>query len=73
MVNSCGWPQIILNLFLVAAQYNFFIVIVVLCFSTPKFSYVTENGVIATISVVREFSWEGATHKLISTTGFQFQ
>ena len=45
MIKSCGWPhQLILNLFLVAAQYNFFIVIFVLCFSTAKFSYVTQNS-----------------------------
>ena len=51
MVKSGGWPhQLILNLFLVAVQYNFFIVIVILCFSTPKFSYV------AAIGVVRKFS-----------------
>ena len=62
MVKSCGRPhQFILNLFLVAAQYNFFIVIVVLCFSTPKFSYVTQNGVVATIGVVRKFSWGGGS------------
>ena len=61
MVKSCGWPhQLILNLFLVAAQYNFFIVIVVLCFSTPKFSYVTQNGVVATIGVARKFPRGGS-------------
>ena len=41
---------------LIFAQYNVFIVIVVLCFSTPKFSYVTQNGVVAAIGVVRKFS-----------------
>ena len=57
MVKSCGWPhQLILNLFLDAAHYNFFIIIVVLCFSTPKFSYVSQNGVVVTIGVVMKFS-----------------
>ena len=56
MVKSCRWPhQLILNLFLVAAQYNFFIVIVVV-FSTPEFSYGTQNVVVATIGVFRKFS-----------------
>ena len=51
------WPhQLNLNLFLIAAQYNFFVVIVILCFSTPKFSYVIQSGVVASIGVVREFS-----------------
>ena len=35
---------------------NVFIVIVVLSFPTPKFTYVTQNGVVATIGVVRKFS-----------------
>ena len=34
---------------------KFFIVIVVLCFSTPKFSYMTQNGVVAAIGAVRKF------------------
>ena len=55
MVKSCGRPhQLIGNLFLVAPQYNFFIVI--LFFLTTKFSYVTQNGVDATIGVARKFS-----------------
>ena len=57
MVKLCGWPhQLILNLFLVAPQYNFFIVIVILFFSTLNFSIVTQNWVVASIGVVREFS-----------------
>ena len=57
MVKSCGWQhQLILNLLLVAAQYNFFIVIVVLGFSTPKFSYLTQNGMVSTIGVASKYS-----------------
>ena len=48
--------NIIVNLFLFAPQYNFFIVIVILLFLNTQFSYVTQNGVVAAIGVVRNFS-----------------